>query len=501
MPHMMGIDLGTSSLKVIIMDQSGTIRAQSSRSYLFDSPSGGYAEQDPETWWAACRECIREALKASRASPSEVEGVSFSGQMHGAVLLDAQSRAVRPAILHCDTRSGRQVTYLGARAKAENLEKKIFNPLYTGFLLPSLLWVRDNEPELYGKVARVCLPKDYLKMKLCGEVVSDYSDASATLAFDVEEFRWSEETLAAVDVPLELFPECLDSSAAVGRVSRRASEETGLSEGTVVVNGGGDQVMQAIGNGVTGPGKATVNIGSSGQVCFQCERPIRNPELSTNTFCSFRRGKWITMGATMSAGLSLKWFTGLFGKVDYAALNGEIARLGPGSGGLIFLPYLNGERTPHVNPDLSGAFFGINLSTDKFQMARAVMEGVAYSLMQCIEVCGRLGLNASELIASGGGARSAPWLQLQADIYGIPLKTSVNQEQAGTGAAIAAGVGVGVFGSMEEACARVVKYNDKVYVPNRENNRAYQDYYALFKKIYLSCHEEIQRVTELGRRR
>jgi len=498
---MMGIDLGTSSLKVSIIDHSGAIRAQSSKSYRFDSPFGGYAEQDPEIWWIACRECIQEGLKTLRTSPAEVKSVGFSGQMHGAVLLDRESRVVRPAILHCDTRSGRQVEYLGERVKSANSKRKIFNPLYTGFLLPSLLWVRDNEPELYGKVTQVCLPKDYLKLKLCGEVVSDYSDASATLAFDVEGLCWSDELLAAVDVPRELFPECLDSSAVVGTVSRRASEETGLSEGTIVVNGGGDQVMQAIGNGVTGQGMATVNIGSSGQVCFQCERPILNPCLSTNTFCSFRRGKWITMGATMSAGLSLKWFTGLLGETDYSKVNDEIAEMRPGSGGLIFLPYLNGERTPHVNPDLSGAFFGINVNTSKFQMARAVMEGVAYSLMQCIEVCKSLGLNASELIASGGGARSAPWLQLQADIYGIPLKTSVNQEQAGTGAAITAGVGSGVFGSVEEACACVVKYSDKVYLPNMENNRNYQDYYVLFKKIYRNCHEEIQQVTALGRRR
>ncbi len=500
MAYMMGIDLGTSSLKVIIMDETGNIKAQSAKNYQFDSPYNGYAEQKTEVWWDACCQCIKEALYRLDISACEVKGVSFSGQMHGAVFLDKNLQVIRPAILHNDARSGIQVRKMNDILGRKVVENLILNPIYTGFLLPSLIWVRDNEPDNYEKVRHVFLPKDYLKMMLTGEVVSDYSDASATLAFDIENVCWSEEILNRLDIPIEIFPKCFSTDHVVGKVTKKAARETGLSERTIVVNGGGDQVMQAIGNGATEPGLATVNIGSSGQVCFQSNRPIRNPNLNTNTFCGYQRGKWITMGATMSAGLSLKWFSRLFVEADYNELDEEVKEVGPGSGGIIFLPYLNGERTPHVNPNLSGMFMGVNGNTRRPQMARAVMEGVSYSLMQCIEVCGELGLKVTELIASGGGARSAPWLQLQADIYHIPLKVSTMEEQAGLGAAITSGVGAGIYGSIDEGCRQVVKYQDKTYIPNGENHKVYEEYYQLYKDTYKASKDVIQRITELGRR-
>jgi xylulokinase len=499
MPYMMGIDLGTSSLKVIVIDAEGNIRAESSRDYQFDSPLNGYAEQRPDVWWSACRECIGGALAKLDAPPPEVRGVGFSGQMHGIVLLDKNRDVIRPAILHCDTRSGAQVKKVNALFEEKKIPSSRLNPIYTGFLLTSLLWVRDNEREHYDKIRYVFLPKDFLKMNLCGEITSDYSDASATLAFDIERVRWSGELLEALDIPLEFFPACFPSDHAVGRVTKQAALETGLAEGTTVVNGGGDQIMQAVGNGAINPGQATVNIGSSGQVCFQSGEPIRNPDLSTNTFCGYRNGRWITMGATMSAGLSLKWFKGLFPGGGYRELDAEIERLPPGSGGLIFLPYLNGERTPHVNPNLSGLFMGLSLNTGRAHMARAVMEGVCYSLMQCLEVCGGLGLRAGELIASGGGARSPVWLQMQADVYNMPLKTTVTEEQASIGAAAAAGVGSGIFSSLEEACRELIRYKEKTYVPNAANHRIYQNYYRLYKDAFCGYGEIIQRITELGR--
>ena len=498
MSYMMGIDLGTSSLKVVIIDTAGNIQAESSRAYQFDAPFNGCAEQRTEIWWAACCHCIREALAKAAVPVSEVKGLGFSGQMHGIVPLDKDRQVIRPAILHCDARSAEQVRQINALFEDKKIPGSRLNPVYTGFLLTSLLWIKQNEPAHFDHIRHVFLPKDYLRMRLCGEISSDYSDASATLAFDIEGFRWSEEILKALDIPREFFPACFATAYPVGKVTKQAAAETGLAQGTVVVSGGGDQVMQAIGNGAIHPGMATVNIGSSGQVCFQSDAPVRNPKLSTNTFCAYEKGRWIVMGAIMSAGLALKWLNGLFPAADYRQLDEEAGKIPPG-GGLIFLPYLNGERTPHVNPNLSGMFMGLNLNTTRIHLARAVMEGVSYALMQCIEVCGGLGLRTGELIASGGGARSPLWLQMQADIFNIPLKTTVTEEQAGIGAAAAAGVGAGLFGSVDEACGALIKYHDKKYSPNAANHRIYQEYYQLFKDAYRGSAETLQRITELAR--
>ena len=288
MAYLMGIDLGTSSLKTIIIDEVGNVKAQSARPYQFSSPCGGYAEHDPEEWWQACCATVRDCLAACGAPASEVKGVSFSGQMHGAVLLDKDYRVIRPAILHCDARSGVQVEKLKAALGEDKVRELVMNPVYTGFLLPSLMWVRDNEPENYERVRYAFLPKDYLKFKLTGEVSSDYSDASATLAFDIRRNCWSEEILKTVDVPLEIFPRCYGTDEATGTVSPEAARETGLSVSTIVVAGGGDQVMQGIGNGITKAGQASSNIGTSGQVSFQSDVPILNPALSTNTFCGYK---------------------------------------------------------------------------------------------------------------------------------------------------------------------------------------------------------------------
>jgi xylulokinase len=497
MPYAMGIDLGTSSLKALILDSGGRALAESSRTYQFDAPRPGYAEQDAGIWWASCREAAAETLAKFGESAAKVGSLSFSGQMHGLVMLDRQRRAIRPAILHCDARSGEAVEEV--RAAAGSFPP--FNPVYTGFLLSSLLWVREHEPENFRKIDRVCLPKDFLKLKLCGELTSDYSDASGTLAFDIEKLDWSGELLEKLRLPREWFPPCFETSFAVGKVSREGAEATGLAEGTVVVNGGGDQVKQAIGNGAIRPGQATVNIGSSGQVCFQSGKPIPNPARTTNTFCGYAKGSWITMGATMTAGLSLKWFTTTFKTGDYRQLDDEAAALPPGSGGLLFLPWLNGERTPYVNPDLSGAFLGLNLSTGNAHLARAVMEGVTFSLYQCIEICGALGLHADELIASGGGARSRLWLQILADVFGLPLKTAVLNEQACLGAAAAAFIGTGVFNSFDEACSRLVAYKPERHEPVQGSHQIYEAFYRQYREAYSRIGETLQSLSGLGRRR
>lgn len=499
MALMMGIDLGTSSLKTIIIDETGEMKALSKRSYQFDTPHTGYAEQDPEVWWNACKDTIREAIAECGYPADEIVGVSFSGQMHGLVTLDENLLPVRPAILHCDARSGKQVQQMRERLGVQGISSLVMNPIYTGFLLPSLLWVRENEPAHFEKVRFVCLPKDYLKLRLTGELSSDDSDASATLAYDIRGNKWSQPILDLVDIPLSLFPKCYSTTQSAGSISSLAARETGLKAGTIVAAGGGDQVMQGIGNGMVNVGDATVNIGSSGQVCFQIDRPVLNPDLNTNMFCGYEKGRWLLFGATMSAGLSLEWWHRHSGNVDYAIIDQEAERVQPGSGGLLFLPFLNGERTPYLDPDLRAAFLGLNIGTTHAHMTRAVMEGVAYSLMQCIEICGSLGFRAKTLVASGGAARSKPWLQLQADVYNFPLRVAATKEQAGFGAAIAAGVGAGVYRNLEEGCGAAVHYRDEIIQPNAQRHEIYQDYYTLYKEAIRNAQQTLNKLTALDR--
>ncbi len=419
--------------------------------------------------------------------------------MHGLVPLDENYQVVRPSILHCDARSSAEVESLNRIFDHADVERLMMNPIFTGFLLVSLLWVKNNEPENYRRIRYVCLPKDYVRFKMTGVLSSENADASATLAFDIRKRCWSEEILKRVDVPLEIFPKCYETIQPVGHVSQAAAALTGLSTRTVAVAGGGDQVMQSIGNGMIHDGDATVNIGSSGQVSFQIGKPILNPALNTNLFCAYDADRWITFGATMSAGLSLKWWNQIIGKRPYDEINREIEVVKPGSGGVIFLPYLNGERTPHVNPNISGMFIGVNSSTTTWAMTRAVMEGVAFSLRDCLELYIQLGSRPNVLVASGGGARSRQWLQIQADIYGVPLKVSQTEEQASLGAAIAAGTGAGIYPNLAVGCAEISRYRDEIFTPNPANQRIYQAYFEMFQESYAACKDVLQKVTLAGR--
>ena len=500
MSCLLGIDLGTSSLKSMLITEEGQTKALSARAYQFASPHNGYAEHDPREWWKACCETVQEVLRNSGVAKEEIKSLGFSGQMHGVVMLDKEFQVVRPAILHCDARSSEQVEWMKYTIGPDKIKHIIMNPIYTGFMLPSLLWVKTAEPENFDKIAYVMLPKDYLKFRMTGVISTDYSDASATLAFDIKENCWSEEILRITDISKDLFPKCYDTAAPTETVCKKAAAETGLSEKTVVTAGGGDQVMQGIGNGVTKEGQASVNIGTSGQVSFQSGTPILNPLLSTNTFCGYKKNRWFTMGAIMNAGLSYKWFNSLFETTDFESMNAKIERIRPGSGGVIFLPYLNGERTPHLNPNISGAFVGLNLNTGREELSRAVMEGVAFALNQCIEVCGELGLKTDTMIASGGATKSMPWLHIQADIYNLPLRVADTEEQASLGAAIAAGVGAGIYKDVEEGCERVVRYKNFVIEPNLENHKIYKEYYGLFKEMYQEGRGVIEKITLAGRR-
>lgn len=497
---LLGIDLGTSSLKTIVLTQDGRILSSHAIDYQYDSPVTGYAEQDPEVWWNACVNTIITAVQRAGVSSADIRAMGFSGQMHGVVVLDKNYQVLRPAILHCDARSGEQVEKLNASMPLSQRQQLFRNPVYPGFMLTSLLWIRDNEPSVYERIAHVCSPKDYIRYKLCGVFSSEYSDASATLLFDIENNRWSEEIIRIAGLPREIFPECTEPSAVVGTLTREAAALTGLSEATQVAAGGGDLTMMAVGNGMVRNGDGILNIGTSGQVSFQIDKPVINPALNTNMFSSYHSGRWVLYGATMSAGLCLKWWRQTTGNPPYERVNELVEKAGPGSGGVIFYPYLNGERCPHLMSDISSSFIGVNASTGYGEMTRAVMEGVVFNLRQCVEVCAKLGFTANTYLASGGAARSDIWTQIMADVFNKPVKRVIGEEQACLGAALTAGVGIGYWNSIPEAADAVVRYQDRVVEPIPQNVPVYDEYYEIYRDIFPQFSQNLRRLTNLGRR-
>lgn len=497
---LLGIDIGTSSLKGILMSEHGRIIADGAKDYTFSSPKAGYTEQDPEIWWQAALDCIENILYKARAEGRDILSIGFSGQMHGLVMLDKDKKSIRPAILHNDTRSIQEAEQLKQCFDEHGIFPIAMNRICCGFLLVSLLWIRKHEPENYKKIRYIMSPKDYVRYKMTGIIATDHSDASATLAYDIKQGEWNQKLLDLLDIDRGIFPPIYNSCDLAGTLLPSVSERLHLSKECKIVMGGGDQVMQSIGNGLLREGDACVNIGTAGQVSFQSNEPRYKEELLTNTFVSYERGRWYSMGAIMNAGVCLKWYRSLFEKSDYEDLNRQILESRVGSGGLIFLPYLNGERTPCFDSALSGSFLGINFSTGRKELARAVMEGVAFALYDAMNACLNLGLKApKELVASGGGARSKAWMTIQADIYGIPLKRVKIKEQAGLGAAIAAGVGAGLYKNLFEACQRIVSYESELYFPNPANHELYQEYYQIYKDYRDSVYEQNKKLTILGR--
>ncbi len=499
MDYLLGIDLGTSSLKTIVLSRDGMILASDAVDYQFDSPVPGFAEQDPQVWWDACLKTIGNAVRMSGINVSDIRAVGFSGQMHGVVNLDKEYRVIRPSILHCDARSGEQVERLKQITSPEQQRQLFRNPVYPGFMLTSLLWMRDNEPENFGRIAHVCSPKDYIRFRLSGVFSSEYSDASATLLFDIENNRWSDEIIAIAGLPREIFPDCTEPSAIVGTISAEAAELTGLSTKTLIAAGGGDLTMMSVGNGMVSNGDAILNIGTSGQVSFQIDRPVINPALNTNMFTAYHSGRWILYGATMSAGLCLKWWRNSTGNPSYEKIHELVSKAEPGSGGVIFYPYLNGERCPHLMSDISSCFLGVNASTSYGEMTRAVMEGVIFNLRQCAEVCGQLGFSADTWLASGGAARSDDWTQIMADIFNKPMKRVIGEEQACLGAAMTAGVGAGFWKDIPEASKEIVRYQDRIIMPDPHHAAVYDEYYSIFRDTFPLFSQNLRKLTNLGR--
>lgn len=485
----------------MIMDAAGRELALEGEGYDVDIPRPGHAEQDPEHWVRTAEEVIQRAVAKAGVAADDIKAVSFSGQMHGLVCVDRTGKPLRPAIIWQDQRAKESIEKIYARYSREQVGQWVQNAVAAGFLLGSLLWIKDNEPDVYERTAAVMLPKDYLKFSLSGRITSDYSDAAGTTAFDNINMCWSRELIEGIGLDVAKFPECLPAIECIGTVTREAASRTGLSTSTKVVNGGADQCMQAIGNGIVEDGIFASNIGTGGQMSASIGKPLFDPKFRTTTLAHAIPGRWCIMGAVLASGGSMKWLARQVLELDgFASVDSLASQVPVGSGGLVFLPYLGGERTPHFDPAARAMFCGLTLGHDRRNMLRAVMEGVAFALRDSLSIILDLGVSCRRLIASGGGANSPLWLQIQADIFGREIYRSINGEQACLGAAIAAGVGSGIYSDIPSACAELVKFDDVVYTPKAANVAVYNEMYEIYKQLYLDNRDAFAKLSSLDER-
>lgn len=434
----------------------------------FASPEIGWAEQHPDDWWAACTVAVPRTLELAGLRGDDIACVGFSGQMHGAVMLDEDGRVVRPALIWCDVRTDAQCHALTEKIGAERIIQLTCNPALTNFTLTKLLWVRENEPDKWKRVRSVMLPKDYVRYRLTGDRATDMADASGTLLLDVVNRRWSQEMLEAAEIDRNLLPALYESPDVCGRVSATAAATTGLKAGTPVVAGAGDQSAGAIGMGIVTPGSVSATIGTSGVVFAATDAPALDRQGRVHTFCHAIPGRWHVMGVTQAAGLSLRWFRDQFGgcadvgRDPYERLTEEAAAAPPGCNGLLFTPYLMGERTPHLDPHARGAFVGLTASHTRADVIRSILEGVAFSLRDTFSIFGEMNVPVKNVRLGGGGARSTLWRQIQADVYGHEVEIVEAEEGAAYGAALLAGVGARIWPSVDEACTSVVRVAKRV---------------------------------------
>ncbi|MDR1669062.1 MAG: xylulokinase [Oscillospiraceae bacterium] len=495
MKTLLGIDLGTSATKTVLFDEDLKPLASASVEYPMDQPHNGWAEQNPEDWWNAAVETIGAVLRQSGVSADSVAALGISGQMHGLVMLDANGRVLRPSIIWCDQRTSAECADMTERLGAARLVEITANPALTGFTASKILWVKKHQPEIYAQCRHILLPKDYLRYMLTGDFATEVSDASGMQLLDVPKRRWSEEVLQKLDIDPSLLAKVYESPEVTGTVSAEAARVTGLSKKTVVVGGAGDNAAAAVGTGVVEDGRAFTTIGTSGVVFAHTDNVSIDPKGRVHTFCCAVPGAWHVMGVTQAAGLSLKWFREQFcTEYSYRQIDEVAARVPVGANRLLYLPYLMGERTPHLDADCRGVFFGLSGMHTKADILRAVLEGVVYSLRDCIEVLRGMGVQTSEMLACGGGGTSALWRQMLADVFNCPVRTVDAEQGPALGAAVLAGVGAGLYSSVQDACAKFIRYN----APQGPiNTAAYEPYYTLYTELYPSLRAHFSRLASL----
>lgn len=507
MPIVVGVDVGTSGAKAVAVDETGRIVASDVVEYPLYNPKPNWAEQDPADWKRGTFEALSRITHAPGVDRAAIKGVGLTGQMHGSVFLDADNRVLRYALLWCDQRTAKQCDEITARIGPEKLIEMVGNPMQPSYTAPKILWLRENEPEVYEKVRKVLLPKDYIRYELTGEFATDMADASGTLLFDVANRQWHKELMSALDIPADFMAAAYEGPETTGTITAEAAEATGLPEGIPVVAGGGDQAAGGVGCGVVRPGVISATIGTSG-VVFGFASPFeKDSQGRVQAFCHSVPQAWHLMGVVLSAGGSLRWFRDALcpaekavsletGIAPYTYIAAEAERAPIGSEGLVFLPYLTGERTPHKDPYARGAFIGLTLRHSRAHMARAVFEGVAFAMRDSIEIFRELGVPIEEVRASGGGARSAFWRQMQADVNNAPLVRTNVDEGPAYGAALLASVPAGIYGSVEEACDATIHVVDTCE-PDTARSAAYGAWYDEYRDSYRALAAGFRRVAEL----
>ena len=490
----LGIDVSTTATKAILIDAAGAVRGICSDEYAVSMPQPLWSEQDPTAWWTAAQAAIRGALTAAGASGDDVEAVGLTGQMHGAVLLDAGGAVLRPAILWNDQRTAAECDEIRAAVGPERLIAITGNDAITGFTAPKLLWVRRHEPETWSRVAHVVLPKDYLRYRLTGEFAMDKADGSGTLLFDLAARTWSPPILGALGLDPAWFPPTLEGPEVTGSVTPAAAEATGLREGTPVVAGGGDQAANAVGVGVVEEGTVALSLGTSGVIFATTHAPLHEPRGRVHAFCHAVPGRWHLMSVMLSAGGSLRWFRDALAPGEaFGALAASAEGVDAAADGLFFLPYLSGERSPHPDPLARGAFVGLSLQHDRRHMTRAVLEGVAFGLRDGLDLMLEAGMpRPREIRASGGGLASPVWRQILADILDAELVTTATTEGAAFGAAILAMVGAGWFPDVPDAVAEVVRTRPAA-APGA-GSAAYAVAHAAYRELYPALAPSFQRI-------
>ncbi|HXY00143.1 MAG TPA: xylulokinase [Candidatus Limnocylindrales bacterium] len=488
--NLLGIDVGTGGTRAVLIDSNGrVISAATAEHAPMSSPQIGWAEQSPDDWWRAACQAIKACLAKGSKTPQDVSTIGLTGQMHGLVLLDGKDQVLRPALIWCDQRTGDECREITKQVGAERLIELTANPALTGFTLPKIWWVRHHEPQIWARVRSLMLPKDYVRFRLTGARAIDVADASGTLMFDVVHRRWSRPMLELSQLDEALLPEVFESPEVSGRLTEEGARLSGLRPGIPVVAGAGDQAAGAVGMGIVKPGAVSATIGTSGVVFAATSKPVLEPKGRIHTFCHAIPGRWHVMGVTQGAGLSLRWFRDQFGagkddgRDPYNRLAEEAAKTPPGADGLLWTPYLMGERTPHLDPNARCALVGITAQHTRAHVIRAILEGVAFSLRDSLTLFQDIGVPIQSIRLGGGGARSPLWQQIQADVYGMPVELIEADEGGAYGAALLSGVGIGHWPSVDAACETSVRVAKRVQ-PNPAAAARMNLQYAEFRKLY-----------------
>jgi xylulokinase len=492
---LIGVDVGTSGTRALAVTTDGELVAEATAPHALLTPRPGWTEQRPAEWWQATRSVLAQV---AAAAGDEIVGLGLTGQMHGSVFLDAGDGVIRPALLWNDQRTAAECDEITERVGAERLLELAGNPALTGFQAPKILWLRHHEPDAYASVASVLLPKDYVRLELTGERATDASDASGTLLLDVRARDWSGEILDALEVRREWLPAVYEGPDTTATVRDVVAGELGLPRGLPVAAGGGDNAAAAVGVGVVSEGLVSTSIGTSGVLFAHRDDFARDPSGRVHAFCHAVPGAFHLMAVTLSAGGSLSWWRERLGAgADFETLVAEAAEVEPGAEGLVFLPYLTGERSPHLDPHARGGFIGLTVRHGRAHLTRAVMEGVAFSLRDGLEVMRGLRTPDDDLRAVGGGARSPLWLRLQADVYGRPIRRTLIDEGPAYGAALLGGVAAGVFADVAEASSRV-RLREEITEPDPERARRYDELYAVYASLYPALRDAMHELVQIA---